>query len=677
MSKSEDFSARIGREFIPMAESVRVREIGHLVERLPPGKLPELQIRRCPVLPAGCYCLTVQPAKLVPYLPLQRYARRDYKGTLRVEYDDAGDIVFSGDLYQIKSLLKPVLTRVSDDALSPFLQAERAPWVDWPVKPIKDHCPVYSRRSYHSYLKGTDFSKDTWSLGGEPCRFTMEMTQFFYEHPPSTDQYPYSGEFDASDSRGITFELHTTDAADSYHGKMYAGARLVGNVTLEWKSEHFRKLIVDMAHTDGASPPPATVEEDGVTEGFESCFADVRWDVKLILRSDPMALPASLAGKDVDTCWSRQESHELLQAAPGHAPADLDKKWKLHLVCVPGMMGCSRGRMFDHDQNAGDAGDLNDVGREGAILYSSDGYPAADSSNFGDAEGDTSTDHPRAYLRTALHELTHALMQFHEDDFFVMTPTPSLADNLAAAGAEFPYDIALQFNETTAGRLKHLPDPTVRPGAMNWTSAAFYPQASDFEMADPGELAVEVKADKSEVQLGEVLTVNWTLKNETGHSVAVPRDISQEGQCARISVCGPDGRSVFMAPRIRQVCTSGATDLLAAGKSKQGSAELFWSRGSFAFSAPGVHEVYVVLVWQRAGAWYAAQGSTQMWVDYPATRAENEVAQLMLEPAVGRYVASGGREISVEAKRRVTAMLKMHAKHPAAAALARLGKRRK
>ena len=107
------------------------------------------------------------------------------------------------------------------------------------------------------------------------------------------------------------------------------------------------------------------------------------------------------------------------------ATTNLDAEWRTHLVVVPAAMGCSRGVMYDQI----------DVPREGSASFSDDGYPASHSSNFGDAEDEMQRDVPRAFLRSASHEVTHAFNQIHQEsettaDNSIMTTTPSVADVL-------------------------------------------------------------------------------------------------------------------------------------------------------------------------------------------------------------------------------------------------------
>ena len=108
-------------------------------------------------------------------------------------------------------------------------------------------------------------------------------------------------------------------------------------------------------------------------------------------------------------------------------------------------------------------------------------------------------DVPRAFLRSATHELTHTLNQIHQEqetaaDNSIMTTTPSVADVLGgpATGEPgvFPDQIKLAINTTVRHHLNHMPDPVIRPGG--WPFASWFPtgapQAADRHDFAPSEL---------------------------------------------------------------------------------------------------------------------------------------------------------------------------------------------
>src|SRR5207237_5232024 len=183
-------------------------------------------------------------------------------------------------------------------------------------------------------------------------------------------------------------------------------------------------------------------------------------------------LPPALVGvQDPNQCWSQANCATLMASIPGYNPAVLDTVWRAFLTAIPAKLGCSRGQMFDTG-----SGNPNNIAREGAVTNSRDGYPTSDSSHFGAAAGGMQKDFPRSFLRSASHEVGHTFNQIHQEleggsDNSIMTTTPSVADVLFGQGKTFPNDIHLGFNDRVRRHLIHLPDPAVRPGAMDFFGA--------------------------------------------------------------------------------------------------------------------------------------------------------------------------------------------------------------
>lgn len=314
----------------------------------------------------------------------------------------------------------------------------------------------------HTPTRATLFSRQ---LKGEPCRFSLEFEQFTYTHPASG----FSGSFPTTPSRRVRFTLNHTGTADLYNGQMHqldaaGGATLLGSVSMRWISPSFRRATVQLNTLTGAVAPPTVGTDD-----IRSIFADAGWDVT-VTDGGSISLPAALAGVTTTACWSEANLHTLMQSVPGYNAADLDSRWRVHLVAVPATLGCSRGIMFD---SATLGADPNAVPREGAATFSHDGYPADDfpaavGSQYDAATGQQQRNVPRAFLRSATHEVGHAFNQIHQgfeggNDNSIMTPTPGVASVLGAGGT-FPDGIVLAFNDRVKRHLRHYPDPAVRPG---------------------------------------------------------------------------------------------------------------------------------------------------------------------------------------------------------------------
>ncbi len=408
-------------------------------------------------------------------------------------------------------------------------------------------------------------------------------------------------------------------------------------------------------------------------EYFNTVFTTAGWHLT-VYSAGEVPLPASLVGvQDPNQCWTFPNMATLMESLPGYDPSQLDSVWRAHLMAIPATLGCSRGWMFDSG-----TGNPNDIGREGAVTQSHDGYPAADSSNFGVAEDGLQRDFPRAFLRSASHEVGHTFNQIHQNfeggsDNSIMTVTPAVADVLAADGLVFPDDIKLGFNQTVRRHLVHLPDPAVRPGAMEFFGSAINaPQADQVDWLP--ELRLAIQADKESLALGEPLMLGWTITNVSAMSMAVPRSVDIASLTARVSVTDPDGVVTFLRPAEQTACVQNPLRELAPKDSVSGETVVFWGRDGFTFRKPGRHIVEVMVLWQVSGLDVGVDGETALWVSYPVSDEDNRVAALLLDPEVGRAVALGqvprGKE---DPARRIAEALRAHSAHPAVAKLRILG----
>jgi hypothetical protein len=334
---------------------------------------------------------------------------------------------------------------------------------------------------------------------------------------------------------------------------------------------------------------------------------------------------------------------------------DLDKEWRIHLSVVPARLGCGRGVMFDQIG----------VPREGCSSFCDDGYPTSDSSNFGIAANKKQRVVPRAFLRSATHEITHTFNQIHQEqetsaDNSIMTTTPSVADVLGgpATGAPgvFPDQINLAHNTTVRHHLNHMPDPVIRPGG--WPFASWFPtgapQASDRHLFDASELDLAVNCESETVSLGEPVGISWTMTNRCGVPLVAPNDISTEALFASITVTDIEGHERPVRPFVI-LCERAKLQALEPGESVSASSKVFWSSAGFAFERPGRYRVTVSVNWSAHGVPVGVEGGIDLFVAFPSSDVDNRAAGLVLHPEVGKWVALGGGAYHLkEATRRLT-----------------------
>jgi hypothetical protein len=681
MPRTDHFSERIGAVFLPEADTVEVDEditpnpegpVPFPVPPIPippepfpqlPFPQPPLWTKRCSTtLKQGCYTLSFVPTD-APILGTR------YRGTLRVEHTGAG-VRFSADFYRHRLLddiiVQPPVGPIGALSANVLLQS------DFPSDEAADTggaIPIYRRSRYYSYLKGTRARLTSIVPVVFPCSFSLEFDEFVYTHPATG----FSGSFSTTPTRSLRFVFKKTATADLYLGDAYAGSTQIGSVSIRWVCGFYRRAQLQLHTLQGAVSPPASVGNST----FASIFADVGWDLTFA-DGGTVQLPAALSGIDVNACWSEADLHTLMTSVPGYNAADLDSMWRVHLVAVPARLGCSRGIMFDSSSGA----DPNAVRREGSATFSDDGYPAGEvpdgsgGSHYDGAADGQQRNHPRAFLRSATHEVGHAFNQIHQNfevglDNSIMSPTPSVATVLGLVGT-FPDDINLAFNATVKKHLRHLPDPAVRPGAMDFFGSAIAaPEAADVDWLETAELDIALSSDR--VSLGEPVTLDFALTNTGEVPLPAPESLDVEGLTVRVNITDPTGRITFMRPDRIKSCPRVTVGALPPQEALTGSTTLFWGKDGFAFETPGRHIVQVIVLWKIAGVPVAAAAEREVFVTYPVTAEDNDVAALMLDPQVGAAVAAGNPGLYERAAERVNAASAAAAKHPAVAALQRLG----
>ena len=675
MLEHRDFSARIGNVFIPIAEDVVLTDAsaGAALTQPDPGgavtspgvgtdaipsQIPLPIFKYCFTrLKDGCYTIYFVPKYSDPIFGPR------YRGTLRIENISSGGIRLSGDLY---SFLIPIVV-ASPASLVPASRVERLQQASGTAAGV---IPIYPRRLYHSYLKGTKATLITVAPRNSPCWFSLDFDEFKYQHPATG----FSGTFPAAPTRSIQFRLNYTSMPDSYTGTVLQGTTELGSISMQWVSPSFRRANLAIYRLSGAQNPPASVPAPGGvgTEDFRSVFATAGWDISFSFVGD-IPLPAALVGvQDPHQCWTQANCATLMASIPGYNAADLDTYWRAYLMAIPARIGCSRGQMFDTG-----SGDPNHIPREGAVTHSDDGYPAADSSHFGTAQGKMQRDVPRAFLRSASHEVGHTFNQIHQEfeggsDNSIMTTTPSVADVLFAQGKTFPDDIRLGFNDTVRHHLMHLPDPAVRPGAMDFFGAAVNAPQADAIFWSP-DLSLQITLEQPQIALGEPLAVSWTLTNAGSASLLTPSKLDIESLTARVSATNPTGQTTFLRPAEQQVCVHNPLRELQPGESLTGSTFVFWGRDGFIFERPGRHILDVIVMWQIGDHWMGSSAETEVWVSFPASEQDDRVAALLLHPDVGLAIASPNSAPSPHAMQRLREAAATHGSHRALSRLRTLG----
>jgi hypothetical protein len=602
----------------------------------------------------GCYTISYRPL----------HSLVSYRGTLRVDRDapDAGPdgIIVSGDLYAQSSIVHPGPQPATSDAGAPLSTAAAAstadPQADLPPGLLFPTIPIFPRSEYSSYLKVTRVSVPVLVPVTSSCGVTLVAEQYDYTQPPAGT---FKGTFPAAPSRTVTMALRPLPGpfpvpffGPRFVGEWLENGTVRGTVSLTWVSRFFRRATVEVDTLVGSVAPDRVPDGAGGTEYFETIYAKHGWDVKVIRDEVNVPVPPPPPLIDPTACWTPTDLHALMTLHRS-ATADLDKEWRVHLMVVPARLGCGRGIMYDQIA----------VPREGCASFSDDGYPHNESASFGAATDQRQRDVPRAFLRSATHEVTHTFNQIHQEqettaDNSIMTTTPSVANVLGGPTTGepgvFPDQINLAVNTTVRHHLNHMPDPVIRPGG--WPFGAWFgsavPQAGDRFAFDASELELQVSGAQS-VAFGQPLDLSWTLSNRGGAPLIVPDDVSLEGLFASVIVTDAQGRQRAFRPFVIK-CDAVTLAELAPGGGVSSGTRIFWSSEGFAFPRAGQYRVTISVTWSARGVPVGASADHELFVDFPTTAADNRAAALVLNAEVGKWVALGGEAYHLpEATRRL------------------------
>jgi hypothetical protein len=160
-------------------------------------------------------------------------------------------------------------------------------------------------------------------------------------------------------------------------------------------------------------------------------------------------------------------------------------------------------------------------------------------------------------------------------------------------------------------------------------------------------------------------------------AVPVPAELTVESLLVRVSVTDPCRESTFIRPADPLPCTRIELVPLEPGASRSGSAPIYWGTDGFAFATPGLHVIYVYVDWWVEGVEVGAGGKCDVFVTYPTSAEENEVAALLLDRDVGLAVALGDPTLTGRAAERINQAAELAPQHRANQALERLGLHRR
>jgi hypothetical protein len=263
---------------------------------------------------------------------------------------------------------------------------------------------------------------------------------------------------------------------------------------------------------------------------------------------------------------------------------------------------------------------INNIPREGAAIASHVMIPNKDC--WGKCKGKRFGECRKPYLRTAIHEIGHAMMLYHPDnpyENYIMQKSVQIAENAnrTVPPQQFPDNIQWSFSPRDTRLLCHLPDVAVRPGGVSFgTPHHRLPVNARDEVVEAEGLELEVSALRDVVPIGAPVRINFSLINRSDRDQQVPGSLSMKTGHITGRVIDPLGASQDFAT-IVQYTLDIMPQVLKPGQSISHSITMLWGTRGPLFPTSGYYRIVIELSWYLEGVRTLVSGTDSVMVTPP------------------------------------------------------------